>query len=955
MMVGVRPSAGHESRGLPESGGVPMALGRFIAIFRLVIKRSLNNVRLLFAAFLGLIIAVSLVSSVPLYTHGTLERLLRQRLATSDKRPAGTVWLRHLEEGDRRATLDQYRALDAYITNNIQWIVDLPLQKYVQYVAGDVYVLWPADNHGFIPQAQRRYGYVAWQSDLMKHVRIVQGTGLTDAPTPAGQDIPVIMNQATADELHLKVGERYIYSDVEQYNPKGVVVKIVGMWEPIDPNDTYWLYDPFLFNNVLFSNKADLFNRVFPQLPNAPHEFSWYAIFDANAIHTVNESRVLSGLQFLNTRANIMMPSVTEYPALMTTLQEFQTRAFLLNLLLFVLSVPMVVVVLYYIATSLGMIIDRQRNEIALLKSRGASTLQVIGIYLTEGILMGVLAMIVGPLIGMGVAELIGDSYGFLLFAQRPPLPLWLDQETLQYAAGAVVLAILASLLPAVGAARHTIISYKQELARTTRAPLWQRFFIDILLLAMAGYGYRLLSQNHSILMIGQGSQGGAVEQKLFIDPLTLLVPSVAIFGAALFFLRIFPLLSALVSRIANLVAGAPIVLALRQIARMPRHYSSLVLLLTVTLALGAFSASAAHTIDRNFAEKTYYQIPADLSIWEAWDYDQTTGVFNAPPLSAHYVKGVEEISTYNEYTVVPQQSRSGEKAQLLAIDRLTFPKVCWWRSDFADKPLGALMNALAVSDQAILVQQEFLDRYQLHLGDTVTLLFDNTPVDFYITETIREFPTLYPDQGYIFVANLNYIYDQIGTTPYRVWVKLAPDARSVDVINAMRNNGIKIVNIENSRVAVNADRLDPQRTGLFGVLSIGFIVAAVLTVLGFFLYSFLSFERRLLQMGILRAMGLTVRQLFGLLMFEQVYLIVLGIIVGTGLGVYAGKLFIPFFEISTGFQNAIPPFIVETAWGDITRIYIILGLMLAVGLASTAVMIARMKLYRTVKLGEES
>jgi putative ABC transport system permease protein len=107
--------------------------------------------------------------------------------------------------------------------------------------------------------------------------------------------------------------------------------------------------------------------------------------------------------------------------------------------------------------------------------------------------------------------------------------------------------------------------------------------------------------------------------------------------------------------------------------------------------------------------------------------------------------------------------------------------------------------------------------------------------------------------------------------------------------------------------------------------------------------------------MGILRAMGLTVRQLFGLLMFEQVYLIVLGVAVGTGLGVYAGKIFIPFFQVSTGFQNSTPPFIVETAWGDVGRIYIILGAMLLIGLGSTAVLIGRMQLYRTVKLGEES
>jgi len=145
------------------------------------------------------------------------------------------------------------------------------------------------------------------------------------------------------------------------------------------------------------------------------------------------------------------------------------------------------------------------------------------------------------------------------------------------------------------------------------------------------------------------------------------------------------------------------------------------------------------------------------------------------------------------------------------------------------------------------------------------------------------------------------------------------------------------------------------QRTGLFGILSIGFAVAVLLTVLGFFLHSFLSFERRILTMGILRAMGLTVRQLFGLLMFEQIYLVLLGAGVGTGLGVFAGELFIPFFQVSTGFQNAVPPFVVDTAWQDVVRIYVVLGFMLAIGLVGTAALIARMKLYRTIKLGEDS
>ena len=186
-------------------------------------------------------------------------------------------------------------------------------------------------------------------------------------------------------------------------------------------------------------------------------------------------------------------------------------------------------------------------------------------------------------------------------------------------------------------------------------------------------------------------------------------------------------------------------------------------------------------------------------------------------------------------------------------------------------------------------MSRKFLETYQLRVGDTYTLTFEGKPVDFYIAEVVDYFPTLYPEKGDFVVANLDYVYDQIGMQPYRVWLKVEPEHEERRHRRPIRERQIKVVGIKDSRVAVNQGRTDPQRTGLFGTLTVGFAVAALLTVLGFFLYSFLSFERRLLQMGILRAMGLSVGQLFGLLIFEQVFLIVLGVIFGTGLGVLDG------------------------------------------------------------------
>ena len=50
-------------------------------------------------------------------------------------------------------------------------------------------------------------------------------------------------------------------------------------------------------------------------------------------------------------------------------------------------------------------------------------------------------------------------------------------------------IALVTQMVPTFGAARHTIITYKQERARTMRRPWWQSAWLDVLLLVPAVYG----------------------------------------------------------------------------------------------------------------------------------------------------------------------------------------------------------------------------------------------------------------------------------------------------------------------------------------------------------------------------------------------------------------------------------------------------------------------------------
>ena len=99
----------------------------------------------------------------------------------------------------------------------------------------------------------------------------------------------------------------------------------------------------------------------------------------------------------------------------------------------------------------------------------------------------------------------------------------------------------------------------------------------------------------------------------------------------------------------------------------------------------------------------------------------------------------------------------------------------------------------------------------------------------------------------------------------------------------------------------------------------VGFVSSALLTVLGFLLYALFSFRRRFIEMGMLRH-GLSIQQT-SLLAAELAFLVLLGIGVGTALGVFASRLFVPFLQIGASAQSQYPPFQIEIAWLSIAQI----------------------------------
>src|SRR5207247_5631053 len=228
-----------------------------------------------------------------------------------------------------------------------------------------------------------------------------------------------------------------------------------------------------------------------------------------------------------------------------TTLATFHDSFALLDLVLYALTLPVIGIILYYIVVATGLVMEQHGAEIVLLRSRGASVLQLVSIYVVESLLYAAVAIGVGPFLALPVARAIGATSGFLSFNPGSAFPVAVQGQTFLIGAVAAALAVLAGLAAAFRAVRRTMAGFKQEQARPRRRSLWQRFFLDVILLLVSLYGYWLVSRQGPLVT---GDQQAALAQ----DPLIVLAPTVFVIAGTLVAARLLPPLTAVLAALAN-------------------------------------------------------------------------------------------------------------------------------------------------------------------------------------------------------------------------------------------------------------------------------------------------------------------------------------------------------------------------------------------------------------------
>ena len=894
-------------------------LGRAFSIFPVVAKRLTSSPALTLSVLVGLATAVALSAAIPMYSDAVHSRMLKRELSGDGPPFAVMYW--YLGSNYKALDLEDVADVDAYITTQAPGVLDLPLTLSVRHMGTDNLRLFSAPGGAYEDKGDGlEWPAIGFINGVEDHVRVIEGA--FPAATAAGEPIDVLAMRELAEQLGFHVGERYaLVGETLLEGRKQKIefpIRIAGIWTARDETEPFWFYRPSSFDKMLLVPEQVFVDRVASVYEQEVLRAVWYQVYEGSGVNIERVPQLQSAFRKIRTQVESRLPGATIAQSPEEAMDRYRLEAYHLMILLYVFSLPVVSLVLLFVGLVSQMVVDRQKNEIALLRSRGSSRMQVFGIYAFEGVLTGIAAAIVGLIAGRTVAAIMGRAESFLTFHAASSLAVRVTQMSLALSVGALALALLASLAPALSASRHTIVTYRRQTARFAGRPLWQRLFVDYALLLPVAYGYYTLSRRGTM---GVAERGEVVGDP-FQNPLLFLVPTLGLLSTALIFLRVFPRLMESLARASEKLRGASLLLALRSLARSSRHYTGPLLLLMLTVGLAAFTVTMARTLDRHLVDSARYQTGGDVRLRETGELlgedaqEGENGQASGPPPPVdpneeepHWVfmpvfdyksvPGVEAVTRVGTYKAQARWSARAEDGQVAGVDRDTLLEVTRLRQDYAPQPDTRLMQALDADPSAVLVQKRFFRENKLKVGDrimlTVQMLGKWVEMPMLVAGVVDYFPTLYAEDGPFFIANLDYLFSQAGGLyHYDIWARIQPDLPIKKLEQGIWDLKLPASIQDDARAEIRKEQGRPERQGFYGLLSVGFVAAALVTALGFLIYSLVSFQRRSIELGMLRAIGLSTRQMIAYVAGEQLALVALGTAAGSPPGRGDGSALCP-------------------------------------------------------------
>ena len=729
----------------------------------MAIGRAVSSWRLEAVLFSGILLAVALMASGVIFSELLANAALRDALSRSEPKDVN-LKVRTFSSQDDPLDVEgrsaAFQARDEFVRRNVQEPFGDYLVDHTRLIKSATF-FFRGRPHLELDNESRPRGSVIHMEGMEGRTRVLEGNWPT-GPVLDSEPLPVAVDGFGAQLLDMGVGdvmEIFPASLFDDLPP--IEVRIAAIFEVVDPSDPIW-YDfpgargqpalgpggPFHEGNgrgPAFSRQdenwtlvhliasedalltgasqhAALHAGALGSYPSIYADTTWYFIPDHGKIHaseTVEIQRLLGQIEWVVT-SGLQNSGYTI--RLDNLLRDFERQLLLAQVPLLLMLFLVVAILIYYLTLIAGLIVRSRSAEISLLKSRGATPLQIAILGLGEGLIVAIPAVIAGPFVALGLIKLLGFVFfrlsGTTGDAINVPVGVSLDSFLIGIAGG--ILAVLVFTATTLLASRRGGVEARQASSRPPTSNLFQRYYLDVALLAVIGLLWWQLQSRGAFLVQSLGSSELSIDYSLLVGPVLGLV------AAGLIVLRAFPWATALLARVAGPVAPSWLLHVLRHLSRDPLTPAVLIVLVMLATALGVIGSSFSATLERGQREQALYEAGADLRLRFA-SLDPSMCHQIAPFVTkgeaadgvmacggaAAIVAGLEEVQAATDgyrssaFLTTTGFSTSGA---LLALQSGSMPDTTWFREDFAGDlgagPPGvsgqtALENVAAVLDPA--------------------------------------------------------------------------------------------------------------------------------------------------------------------------------------------------------------------------------------------------------------
>ena len=888
--------------------------------------------RLLVLIGLGLLTAVVLVCAIPLYVQVALSAGIRHTLEANPQNLALTVHA-NSQLFDTGRTSGVQSQVDSLVQENLGANVVLPSAFSIQF--------------GSIPYSQTAAFRIVGTDigQAVRHVKLLKGR------LPASTSKNIIEMATTAEDqrlLGLPLGKTVSFTfpvNTGQPHPLSLPptlhFQLVGIIASPDPTDTYWHGEdlapsimasglaliktvPMLASNVEITNMLEAITARLPQNASygVPIDLYWYYPFDFSHLD-------INDLADLTTSLNATLTTISNNPidepfvnattasGPLSVLQDYSNRTTVLQLPTSCLAYLIAGLVLFFVLLLIEVLVERQFEAIALLRSRGASRRQIFGALLGQSIGAGIFAFIGGPLLAIAGVVLLAnlvlaaDNRGALDVITTKPLQV--AQGQIQRDLIVVGIAVLGTVLAIWRILRSNVLIMRQESARSTQRPLWMRWRLDLLaaVVALAGFGFSLYIQSPGVL---------DVRTRTLILPVTSLVGVLfLLLGGLLLLLRGLPALLRWSERLAARTRGAAPVLAMAQIARAPRQPLRTTLLFALAVAFALFAVIFSQTQAQRIDDMTLFQVGADFSgtlpdTLQGEDLNSQIAFYRS-------IKGVTSVTLGTSAFVGGGSDRS-IAIQLEAVNSDSYAGTVAWPAQNSAQPERALLailhngQATAVSKNVIpaILDDAAAQALGIAQGQQFVLSDFHGPINFVAVAIVHALPTIYDSatssgsdasvpRGGVLVDFQTYSQvetnaNQPGLETTQVWVSATP-ADLANVRSVLFQGTYALENGLDRRALAQNLATDPLYRAIVGILALGAIIALLLGLMGNLLVAWWNARSRRVSFALLRALGCAPGQVARMLLWEQGLVYSVGLVLGVVLGLIFALTILPAFIFS--------------------------------------------------------